>query len=88
MWTVEGSLISEPLTSHIKSPVVCQVDKPLLLADEAALGNILQSSNSPAHLLCPVELKANPEGKKEEIMRVHIVVAKACNLIDRKCAHL
>lgn len=39
----------------------------LLLADEASLGYILQSSNPPAHLLCPVELKTNSGGEKKEI---------------------
>lgn len=51
-----------------KQPVVCGVDSPVLLADEAPLWNILQSSNPPAHLLRPVELETNSEGRKEEIM--------------------
>lgn len=51
---------------------MCQQRLPplLLLADEASLWNVLQSSNSPAHLLRPVQLQTNSEeesGKKNRV---------------------
>lgn len=43
---------------------MCGSSNPLILADEASLGNVLHRSNSPSHLLGPVELQTNSEGKK------------------------
>lgn len=38
-----------------------------LLADEASLRNVLQGSDPPAHLLCPVELETNSDGAREDV---------------------
>lgn len=51
-------------TFILKISWLCGSSNPLILADEASLGNVLHRSNSPSHLLGPVELQTNSEGKK------------------------